>query len=195
MGRLSSPTAVVGWIGNVAISPYQVIDSRIDVGAQKAILRMLKSTPRVKADAVGMLAAVKSGRLSGIFGDDLAAAARLAARLGTVRWELVPRGQDAVFLRPPSDQPVIIFREGARSVVSRLDPALRQAYRAFASRTISASRRDVAFQSVSASPTDPIPAAVCAFFCALCAAAILDGVPFDEIVPCEICLACATGVN
>jgi len=104
---------------------HDVIDTRIDVGAQKALIR-LKGSPATSADAAGLLDAVKGGRLRGIFGDDLRAAAQLAARLGTVRWELVPRGQAAALVREPNPAtpPTIIFRTQYRDDRNRLDPAL-----------------------------------------------------------------------
>jgi hypothetical protein len=190
----SSPAAVIQWIASITISPYDVIDSRIDVGAQKAILRMAKGAPRLRADALGILAGVKSGRLAGVFGDDLGRVAQVAARLGTVRWKLVPPDRDAVLLTAPTSPAMIVFREGARSVPSRLDPALREAFRSVAARE-AASPHARAFQTVTGGPLDPLPTMLCGFECALCAAALLDGVPFDEIIPCEICLACASGLN
>ncbi|HEY0377178.1 MAG TPA: hypothetical protein VGC87_09490 [Pyrinomonadaceae bacterium] len=116
----------------VSFSNYDVIDSRIDVSAQKALIR-LRGNPATSGDAAGMLAAVKGGRLAGIYGDDLLAAAQLAARLGTVRWKLVPAGRDAALIREPNPAapPTIIFREGARGNPARLDPALLAAWRSF----------------------------------------------------------------
>src|SRR3712207_1928557 len=94
-----------------SFSNYDVIDPRIDVSAQKALIRM-RSNPALSREAASMLASVKGGQLQGIFGDDLRAAAQLAARLGTVRWELVPRGQVAAVVRErnPLAPPTIIFR-------------------------------------------------------------------------------------
>ena len=115
-----------------SFSNYDVIDSRIDVGAQKALIRM-KGNPATSADAAEMLAAVKSGQLAGIFGDDLRAAAQLASRLDTVRWELVPRGQVAALIRErnASAPPTIIFRAQYRGDRQRLDPALAAVWRNF----------------------------------------------------------------
>lgn len=115
-----------------SFSNYDVIDPRIDVSAQKALIR-LRGNPATSADAAQMLAAVKGERLQGIFGDDLRAAAQLAARLGTVRWELVPRGQVAALIREPNPAapPTIIFRTQYRGDAARLDPALVAAWRGF----------------------------------------------------------------
>lgn len=119
-----------------SFSNYDVIDSRIDVSAQKALIRM-RGNPATSGDAAAMLAAVKGGRLAGIYGDDLLAAAQLAARLGTVRWKLVPPGQVAVLIREPNPAapPTIIFRESARGNPAQLDPALLAAWRSFGATT------------------------------------------------------------
>ena len=171
------------------LGPNSVIDPRLDVGAQQAILRMARGTPRQRVDAVGLHAAVKAGRLQGIFGDDLRAAAQLAARLGTVRWELIPRGQDAALIDQLElgQPPTIIFREQVRSVPARLDPALSRAFSGLRHRVGSES-----IQRVAAGPAaNPF---FCAFLCALCAAAILDGPPGDEIVICALCVnSCVRG--
>ncbi|HWS88669.1 MAG TPA: hypothetical protein VN282_16970 [Pyrinomonadaceae bacterium] len=115
-----------------SFSNYDVIDSRIDVSAQKALIRM-RGNPATSADAAAMLAAVKGGRLAGIYGDALLAAAQLAARLGTVRWKLVPPGRVAALVRErnPAAPPTIIFRESARGNPAQLDPALLAAWREF----------------------------------------------------------------
>ncbi len=166
------------------IAPQSVIDPRLDVGAQQAILRLARGTPRQRIDALGLLSAVKAGRLQGIFGDDLQAAAQQAARRGTVRWQLVPPGQDAVLVRSPvmSQPPTIIFREQARSVPARLDPALQRAFGVF--------RRKVgrgAILQVASAGENPW---LCSFLCAFCAALIADGIPFDEVPLCALCLKC-----
>src|SRR5919206_3473397 len=113
-------------------SDYDVIHPRIDVSAQKALIR-LRGNPATASDAAGMLYAVKSEQLQGIYGDDLRAAAQLAARRGTVRWELVPRGQVAALVPEynPYAPPTIIFRTQYRGDAARLDPALVAAYRSF----------------------------------------------------------------
>src|SRR5262245_34584491 len=108
-------------------SSTDIIDTRIDVGAQKAILRMRNGDLSARADAAAMLAAVKTGQLAGIFGDDLKASADLALKLNTVRWELIPKGEDAALIRA-GGVAAIVFREQIRSDPGRLDPALRKAF-------------------------------------------------------------------
>ena len=110
--------------------PASVIDDRIDVRAQFALQRLFKGPANDAKDAVDLFNEVDSGNIKGIFGDDLAIAARLASQRGTVRWELVPEGQDAVMLKDDSpDTPVIIFKAGA-ATKPRLDQALLSVYRA-----------------------------------------------------------------
>jgi hypothetical protein len=99
------------------------------VRAQFALLRLFKGTPEDANDARDLFNAVKTGEIKGIFGDDLAVSAKLAAERSTVRWELVPPGQDAVMLQDESpDTPVIIFKEAAGQK-PRLDQALLSIFR------------------------------------------------------------------
>jgi len=115
-----------------SFSNYDVINPRIDVSAQKALIR-LRGNPATSADAAQMLAAVKGGQLQGIYGDDLRAAAQLASRLGTVRWQLVPPGRVAALVRErnPYAPPTIIFRTQYRGDRYRLDPALVSVWRGY----------------------------------------------------------------
>ncbi len=125
-------------------SSHDVIDSRIDVSAQFALLRMQREGGAAAVDAAQMLEAIKiTNQLAGIFGDDLRAAADLARRLNTQRWLLVPNGEDAALVLDPAAPtvapPTIIFRggegrpprDGVRSIPQRLDPALRKAWATF----------------------------------------------------------------
>jgi hypothetical protein len=106
-----------------------VIDSRIDVRAQFALLRLFKGSPEDSADARALLEDVKQGRIKGIFGSDLGISSRMATARGTVAWELVPKGQDAVTLDDGKpDAPVIVFRASAGQA-PRLDQALLTAFR------------------------------------------------------------------
>jgi len=109
--------------------PNSVIDSRIDVRAQFALLRLFKREPPDSTDAVDLLNDVKSGKIKGIFGDDLARAAILAGERGKHRWELVPKGEDAIMLDDEfDDTPVLVFKESAGQR-PRLDEALLAVYR------------------------------------------------------------------
>jgi hypothetical protein len=114
--------------------PRDIIDSRIDSGAQNALLRMFKGDQGAQADATKLLAAVKTGQLTGIYGDDLFAAVQIAGKLGTQRWLLVPKGEDAALVLDPQGPltlpPVIVFRGDTpdiRAIPSRIDSAIRNA--------------------------------------------------------------------
>jgi hypothetical protein len=62
--------------------------------------------------------------LRGFVGDDLKMAADHAKELGTVRWELVPRGQDAkVVPGARGSLPLAVYKAGARKSRSRMDAA------------------------------------------------------------------------
>jgi hypothetical protein len=83
-------------------APRDVIDPRIDPCAQFALLRLGKADPAARTAALGLLAAVKSGRLAGIYGENLQASVKLATRLQTVWWKLIPPGEDAALIVDPS---------------------------------------------------------------------------------------------
>lgn len=101
------------------ISARDVIDERIDVVAQKAILRMRSRSPD---RAYELLSFIKKDQLRGFVGDDLRLAAEHAAELGTVRWKLVPKYQDAkVVPGAGSSLPLAVYKEGARESRERMD--------------------------------------------------------------------------
>jgi hypothetical protein len=110
----------------------KVINPRIDVRAQFAFLRLFKSSdPDESQAAVELFDAVDTGTITGIYGDDLRVAAQLAEKRGTVRWELVPDGSDAIVLDDEREgAPVLIFREQAGGK-PRLDWALVSAWREY----------------------------------------------------------------
>lgn len=126
--------------GAVRVDPA---DPRIDVSAKFALQRMLRGDAGAQQDASGMIGAIQAGRLTGIYGDDLYAAVKVARRLSTERWLLVPKGEDAVLILDPAAPtqapPTIIFRggegkppnDGVRRIPQRLDPALRKAWASF----------------------------------------------------------------
>jgi outer membrane protein OmpA-like peptidoglycan-associated protein len=123
------------------LTSRDVIDPRIDPCAQFALLRLRASGAGGLADAAGLLGALKSGALAGIYGANLLASVKLAQKLGTVWWRLLPDGEDAVLIFDPTDplaSPTIVFRAiqtatGPQKCLdkSRLDPALRKAWQSF----------------------------------------------------------------
>ena len=112
-------------------------DKRIDVRAKFALARMRDQKPDIRPDAIRLIRALNAGRLAGIYGDDLAVAARLASRFKTVRWKLVSNGEDAALIldgtNPLRGPPTIIFRGDTPSKIpGRIDRALSRISRVFA---------------------------------------------------------------
>ena len=116
-----------------------VIATNIDVHAQYAIQRMMKSNdPAERADGIEMLTAIKNPRsiglsLDGIYKEDQKIPAQLANDHGMRWWEIIKPSQDATVYVELMPKPVnelllivIIFRDSIRSNPKRLDPALRQ---------------------------------------------------------------------
>lgn len=109
----TEPTAAPG------PSVHDVIDPRIDVAAQRAILRMRSRSPDRASELLGF---IKKGDLRGFVGDDLQLSAQHASELGTVRWELVPPGEDAAVVPgAPGSAPLAVYREAARDDRTRMD--------------------------------------------------------------------------
>jgi hypothetical protein len=108
------------------------VESRIDVYAQDALYRMSKGDAGARADASQTLAAVKAGRLAGIYIVNQQVPALWAMKkLNLGWWNLIPDGEDAVLLLNPTNPstipPLIVFRDRVKSDPSHLDPALRKA--------------------------------------------------------------------
>jgi V8-like Glu-specific endopeptidase len=122
---------IEGELQEEVLAAQQVIDTRIDVHAQYALMRMSRN-PDTAAAAAAMLAAVKSGRLGGIDKEDQQVPALRARGMGLGWWQLLQRWQDAtvVFDRNPASAPLLVFRDSVRSIPSRLDPALLGAWTA-----------------------------------------------------------------
>jgi V8-like Glu-specific endopeptidase len=109
-----------------ALTARDVMDPRIDVPAQYALMRLSKRSPAERAAAAAMLDAVRSGRLAGIYKEDQRVPALRAQGMGRGWWQLLRLGQDATIVvdRNPAVAPILIFRNAVRSNPARLDPAL-----------------------------------------------------------------------
>ena len=93
------------------------IDSRIDVAAQRALFQMLRRDAPSRSASLGLFAAVKAGRLAGLYQEDQQVPALRARRLGIGWWQVIPSGQRAVCLSQPSTEPpIIIFRSRWRPI-------------------------------------------------------------------------------
>lgn len=115
--------------------PKDIIDPRIDVFAQRSLLRLLKGDPGARADAEGMICAVKRGELAGIYKEDERVPALWAATMGLGWWQLIPKGEDVTLIARPDNSRsyLIVFRRQAeiRSNPARIDPALRTVWTVF----------------------------------------------------------------
>ena len=124
-----------------------VIDKRISVPAQHALVRLSKN-PTTSADAVGILEEIKAGRLAGIYKVDEGPPAQRAQRLDrSLGWgSLIPRGEGSALILDPDNLfrglPMIVFHPNLApaSKGAELDAAVIrgwQAYLTFRSESIS----------------------------------------------------------
>ncbi|NJM45838.1 MAG: hypothetical protein HC860_06395 [Alkalinema sp. RU_4_3] len=124
--RISTPERVLTY--------DDVRSDRIDIFAQRALLRMSKD-PVMSADASGMVAAVKSGKLGGIYKEDQRVPALRAREINSSWWLIIPQEEDAVlFLEPKNPMhgvPIIVFRDSIRSNPARLESALKKTWRTY----------------------------------------------------------------
>ena len=95
------------------ISYTEVNDNRFSVPAQESLMRMSKD-PAKSVDANGLLQAVKSGQLAGIWCVNWKAPCDRAQRYGKSWGEVIPKGEDAVLMLDPDNPlkgiPLIAFR-------------------------------------------------------------------------------------
>jgi hypothetical protein len=121
-----------------SVSPSVVIHPTIDVHAQYSLQRLLSSTdPAARADGAALLAAVRSGKVRGIYKEDQRLPALWAQARGMGWWQLLgndKRVDAAVLFWTDATTPatlfqyLVVFRDSARSAAARLDPALRGAW-------------------------------------------------------------------
>jgi hypothetical protein len=111
-----------------------VIDERIDVAAQYALMRMFKGDPTEQVDASNILSAVKSGALGGIYQEDQRAPALRAQSLGTWWGTILPKPAGGVrvdgicMLPPPEKPPIIVMRRKAEKNPAAYDRSLQAAW-------------------------------------------------------------------
>jgi hypothetical protein len=113
-------------------------DVRIDVRAKFALQRMRDKRPGMREDALRLIRGVNSGRLAGIYGDDLAIAVKVARAHGKERWQIIPKGEDAALALDPAQplvaSPTIIFRGDTPDISkhpARIDAALQKASQSY----------------------------------------------------------------
>lgn len=107
-----------------------IIDKRIDVSAQKSLMRQMSKGPPKSTHASAMLSAIKSGRLAGIYLPPRKAVSDRGKLLSPPKgyWQLIPSGKHSVCLRQPSNlPPMIVYRENLSA--AQIDAALVSAWK------------------------------------------------------------------
>jgi len=106
-----------------------IIDDRIDVDAQYALMRMMSPrdlTHHFAGSAI--LSAVKDGEIGGVYEADRGVPAQRARAVGSDWWKIVPKGFDATCYKVGTGAPIIVYRPGIGTLRERIDPALRSAW-------------------------------------------------------------------
>jgi hypothetical protein len=112
-----------------------VIDARIDVQAQYALMRMFRGGDSLEAViASHVLSAVKDGSLGGIHQEDQQAPALRAQSMGYGWWQIlppsteVPRTDGLCMVEPAHEAPIIVMRRNAQKDPAAYDAALVDAW-------------------------------------------------------------------
>ncbi len=133
-----SHIASSAWAGPPARSVWttqDVIDQRISVDAQYSLIRMCRSQDNAKRDDVtSMLSAIiDDGTLAGIYQVNHQPPAMRAGALGTGWWNLIPKGNDSTCVKGMGGRgksaPMIVYRKNIGPYKSRVDQALKTAWR------------------------------------------------------------------
>lgn len=166
--------------------PENARDPRIDEAAQRALAKMAGGNRDHRMRALVLTAGVKSGAIAGIRSDGPGDA---APGRGDDAAIAIPEGRDALLSSPIGSKPapVILFREDLRGDAEGLARAL--------SRSIDGAWRDVGKDATIEPGTEPgaAPRLSCLVYCGLCAIAIADAIPGDEVFACLVCLTCPAG--
>ena len=141
-------------------------DDRIAEAAQLSLVRLsLVATDRPRIAATVLAAGVRSETIAAIKSD-----AEIDHTLpeGTGAGLTGPLGGDTA--------PTVVYRDELSADPDALDEAL------------GSSLNDA---STVGENVQPVASISCMVYCGLCAIALADGVPFDEIFFCSVCLTCA----
>ncbi len=133
LGALPSfPAATVRSADTCEFRPMDAVDSHIDVSAQKHLMRALGSSDATTAtQALGMLSAVKSGALAGVFlpprGPVIERGKMMSPGSPKPWWTMIPEGKLATCLTEPiSEPPMIVYKQNLRP--AQLTTALTEAW-------------------------------------------------------------------
>ncbi len=112
------------------IQDGEVRDTRIDVAAQRSLMRMSRRSPLESAHANEILAAIKRGAVGGIYREDQRAPALRARASGSSFWHIIPRGRGGASQPDPGgrEPPFIVLRNAAADDPDRLDRAMREVW-------------------------------------------------------------------
>lgn len=126
--------AVAGVSSHAATLP--LIGTQIDSHAQFALFDLVAKGGTQAREAVQIAAAVRTGRLGGIYLSNQGVPAFRAQDWGTTWWKLLPKGVDAVVLPPvkskSSQKPIIVLRNSIASSPVQRNAALLDGWRAYA---------------------------------------------------------------
>jgi hypothetical protein len=147
-----------------------VNEPRIHEAAQQSLIRLSLGDDRARMVATVLAAGVRSEMLAGITTDTAAS-------------HSLPDDTSAALTSPfGSDPAPMVFREELTERVEELDNALAT--------PVDGAWNDIELGQESV----PVASIAGMVWCGLCAVALADGIPFDEIQPCLICLTCAVDV-
>ncbi len=164
------------------VTPENVADARIELVAQQALLSLAHSGDQTRRlHALIALASVKSGSVLGILGGDSQVARDCAVQL--------PPGLDAALVSSEGVgvPPALIFRDSLRGDPTALENALSQLVSDSSGRL---TEDALARRLDELTRVDLISSWTCTWICGLCALAVVDAVPGDEIPVCIACLDC-----
>jgi hypothetical protein len=96
----------------------------------------------------------------------------------------LPEGTNAALTGPlgGGTAPTVVYRDELSTDPDALDDAL------------ASSLDDASSDADSGENRQPVASISCMVYCGLCAIALADGVPFDEVFFCSVCLTCAVDV-
>jgi hypothetical protein len=124
-----SPVDVLPW------TTQDVIDERIDVQAQYALMRMFTGEPHERVVASHIMSAIKEdGTLGGIYQEDQQVPALRAQALGYGWWKILPpanedqRVDGICMTEPVPEKPVMVMRKGSEKNRAAYDGALMAAW-------------------------------------------------------------------
>lgn len=160
------PPALAANVGSAGACSFQVmdaIDTHIDVSAQKHIMRALGSGDASAAtQGLGVLAAVKSGALAGVFeparGPVIERGKRMSPDNPVPWWTMIPKGELATCLTEPANEaPMLLYKSNLQpaQVTAALAEAWPQCGLPFESACF-----DEAIQLASVNNKLPLPAQI-----------------------------------